>query len=216
MDELAKEYVISFFGRNLLLHGDRPEAVRWTAPGQLLHYQCLLDIGPLEGKKILDYGCGKGDFLRFLKDRGISVRYSGYDINEELISLAKQKYPDADFRVFDLDRDELHEDFDYIFLCGVFNLKVPGLDGTIRETLVRLYGRCREGLAYNGLSVHNPKKDFELHYVSPEEMFRFAVRDLSPHVSLRHDRIPYDFTMFVYRDAMRPKAYEGGLPAPSA
>jgi len=34
MDELAREYVISFFDRNLLLHGDRPEAVRWTAKGQ--------------------------------------------------------------------------------------------------------------------------------------------------------------------------------------
>ena len=31
-------------------------------------------------------------------------------------------------------------------------------------------------------------------------MFAFAVRELSPHVSLRHDRMDDDFTMFVYRD----------------
>ena len=205
MDELAKEYVISFFGRNLLLHGDRPEAVRWTAPGQSLHYQCLLDIGPLEGKKILDYGCGKGDFLQFLKDRGIPVRYSGYDINEKLVSFARQKYPGVDFRVADIDRDEIDEDFDYIFLCGVFNLQVQGLDDMIRRTLKKLFVHCRIGLAYNGLSDHNPKKDFELHYVSPEGMRDFGVKELSPFVYFRQDRIPYDFTMFVYREAQNAK-----------
>ena len=50
-----------------------------------------------------------------------------------------------------------------------------------------------------------PKKDFELHYVYPEEMFEFAVKNLSPFVILRHDRIPYDFIMFVYKNENRYK-----------
>jgi|SRR3990172_5263864 len=204
MDELAREYVISFFDRNLLLHGDRPEAVRWTAKGQLLHYQALLDIGDIEGSRVLDFGCGKGDFYQFLKERGIRVDYTGYDINAGLISLAAGKYPEGHFRVFDSEKDEIGEDFDYIFLCGVFNLKVQGLDETIRNTLTKLFIRCRAALAFNALSSHNPRKDFELNYLSPEEMFHFAVKNLSPHVSLRHDRIPYDFTMFVYREP-RPR-----------
>ncbi len=37
-------------------------------------------------------------------------------------------------------------------------------------------------------------------YVYPEKMFEFAVKNLSPFVSLRHDRIPYDFTLFVYKN----------------
>lgn len=200
MDELAKEYVLSFFDRQLTLHGDRPEAVRWSAPGQLLHYQAMLDIGDINGKKVLDFGCGKGDFYRFLEHKGIKVGYSGFDINEKLISLARQKFPGVDFRVFDGEINTLEEDFDYIFLCGIFNLRVQGLDETIRNVLTGLFRHCRTGLAYNGLSAHNPRKDFELHYVSPEELFVFAVKNLSPYVSLRHDRMAYDFTMFVYRD----------------
>ena len=201
MDELSKEYVISFYNNAFQMHGDRPESLRWTAKGQVLHYESLLDInGSLEDKKILDYGCGKGDFYRFLKNRNISVQYVGFDINDRLVSFAKQKFPECRFRVFDIEKDFLEEDFDYIFLCGVFNLKVQGLDDTIKNTLIKLFKQCRIALAFNALSSHNPKKDFELHYVYPEKMFEFAVKNLSPFVSLRHDRIPYDFTLFVYKN----------------
>ncbi len=200
MDELSKEYVISFFDTNLMLHGDRPEAVRWTTVGQRAHYQSMLDIGDTAGKKILDFGCGKGDLYQFLQEREVPVEYTGCDINGKLITVAQKKYPGVDFRVLDIDRDVLDEDFDFIFLCGVFNLRVEGLDEVIKDTLIKLFARCRIGLAFNALSAHNPKKDFELHYTSPEEVFSFAVRNLSPYVSLRHDRMCYDFTLFIYQE----------------
>ncbi|MBI5634095.1 MAG: class I SAM-dependent methyltransferase [Nitrospirae bacterium] len=199
MDDLSKEYVISFFDKNLQLHGDRPEAVRWSALGQKAHYQGLLDIGCIQGKKILDFGCGKGDLLQFFMDRGIDVDYTGYDINERLISLAQKKYRNGRFRVFDMDRETVDEDFDFIFLCGVFNLKISGLDEVIMKTLTILFRHCRLGLAFNALSALNPRKDFELHYTSPEELFSFAIKTLSPYVALRHDRMLYDFTLFVYK-----------------
>jgi len=76
---------------------------------------------------------------------------------------------------------------------------VDGLDEIIRDALKKLFARCRIGLAFNALSVHDPKKDYELNYTSPEELFAFAVKNLSPFVSLRHDRMTYDYVMFVYR-----------------
>ena len=200
MEEIIKEYVISVFNRKLLLHGDRPEAVGWSSKGQILRHQAMLDVGDINNGKILDFGCGKGDFYRFLVERGIHIKYTGFDINEKLISLAKEKYPGVDFRVFDIDNDILDEDFDFIFLCGVFNLKVEGIDETIKKTLARLFQHCGTALAFNALSSHDPEKAFELHYVSPEEIFTFTMKNLSPNVFLRHDRIMYDFTIFVYRD----------------
>ena len=208
MDELSKEYVVSFFDRSLRLHGDRPEAVRWTRQGQEEHYRWLLDAGDLSGTRILDFGCGKGDLYGFLRDHGVAVDYTGFDINGSLIALAREKFPGARFEVFDIDRDRLDEDFDYVLLCGVFNLEVQGVQDSIRSTLRRLFGRCRTCLAYNGLSSHNPKKDFELHYSSPEELVAFAIQELSPYVSLRHDRMDYDFTLFVYRGINRVRGFE--------
>ncbi|NTU42347.1 MAG: class I SAM-dependent methyltransferase, partial [Nitrospirales bacterium] len=102
MDELAKEYVIDFFDKSLMLHGDRAEAMRWTSRGQRLHFQAMLDMGEIGGSKILDFGCGKGDFSAFLKERGIDVRYTGCDINRNFISLARRKYPEEEFLLLDI------------------------------------------------------------------------------------------------------------------
>jgi len=203
MNELSKEYVISFFDTKLMLHGDRPEAVGLSSKGQKLRYHSMLDVGEINNSKILDFGCGKGDFYKYLKDSGLNVKYSGFDINENLIALAEKKYPGIDFRVFDIDRDILDEDFDYIFLCGVFNLQIEGIDETIKRTLTKLFRRCRTALAFNALSFIEPNKDFELHYTDPEDISDFAVKNLSQHVSLIRDRIPHDFTMFVYRNIDR-------------
>jgi 2-polyprenyl-3-methyl-5-hydroxy-6-metoxy-1,4-benzoquinol methylase len=216
MDNLSKEYVIDYFSRSLEMHGDRPEAVKWTRAGQELHYECLLDIDEsIEGSKVLDYGCGKGDFYKFLKERNIGVDYTGCDINRKLISIAAHKFPESTFRVFDIEQDDLNEEYDYILLCGVFNLKVQGVQETTRNTLRKLFHHCRKGMAFNGLSSHNSRKQFELNYIAPEELISFAVRNLSPFYVLRQDRIPYDFTLFVYRE--QPPEYrtkENSLTSP--
>lgn len=201
MDELSKEYVISLFNKNLMMHGDRPEAVGWTQEGQERRFECLLDVDDdICGRKILDYGCGKGDFYQYLKDRDIPVRYTGFDINANLVSLAAAKYPECRFSVFDIQIDSLNEDFDYIFLCGVFNLKLEGLEETIHTVLKKLFKHCKIALVFNALSDFNPGKSYELHYLSPGNIMEFAIKNLSPYVSLIHDRMPYDFTMFVRKD----------------
>ena len=199
MDDLSREYVITFFERELERHGDRPEALRWTAEGQRRHYEALLDIGDIRGRRILDFGCGKGDLYQYLADRSIPVEYSGVDINARLISCARRKFPKADFRVLDLDVEDIDSDYDYIFLCGVFNLEICGIDEAVCSTLSRLFRHCRNALAFNALSSYESCKGFELHYTNPGALLDFAVKNLSPFVSLRHDRMRYDFTLFVYR-----------------
>jgi SAM-dependent methyltransferase len=202
MDELSKEYLISFFNSSLMMHGDNPQAVRWTSRGQRLRYEGLLDIDKtIHGAKILDFGCGKGDFYQFLKDRNIAVQYTGYDINEQMISFAANKFPECIFTVFDLGKDQLTEDFDYIFLCGVFNLRLQAIEETIKKTLLDLFDHCRTALAFNALSAHDPQKKPELHYLYPGDMIDYAINNLSPLVSLAHDRVPYYFTMFVRKEA---------------
>ena len=181
MDPYSKEQLLSFYNFHLRKFGDRPEALRWTPQGQLRRYHMLADIAPpsdLNNSTVLDYGCGTGDFYRFLKRRGIKVKYTGVDINENFI--------------------ELDGFYDYIFICGVFNLRVPGVEDDLKNALVTLFKHCNKGLALNALSSHTPVKDPELHFTSPEEMVKFSLENLSPSVALRHDRIPNDFTLFVY------------------
>ena len=47
-----------------------------------------------KGNKILDYGCGVGDMFGYIKGK---YDYTGIDINESMIKLAKEKYPSGNF-----------------------------------------------------------------------------------------------------------------------
>lgn len=204
MDSLIKDYLISFYDKNLLMHGDRPEALRWSPKGQHARYCLMLEIAEsLNGKRILDYGCGKGDFYGFLKERNIHVNYTGTDINPRLIELARRKYPECAFRVFDIEEEPLKEAFHYIFLCGVFNNSVEGVMDTFKNVLSRLFRHAREALAVNALSSHAPDKAVELNYACPEDLLAFVIKNLTPYVALRHDRVPGDFSMFLYREPTR-------------
>jgi len=199
LDPLTKNQLLSFFNYHWKKFGDRPEALRWTPQGQLKRYHTLLDIAlDLNNQKILDYGCGMGDFYKFLRRRGINVQYTGVDINENFITLAKKKYPECTFKVMCIDEEPLEGYFDYIFICGVFNLLVPGVQLDLQNALIKLFKHCNKGLALNALSSHTSAKDTELNYTSPEEMVKFAIEHLSPSVVLHHDRIEHDFTLFVY------------------
>jgi len=201
MDPYSKDQILSFYNFHLKKFGDRPEALRWTPQGQLKRYHMLADIAPardLNNATVLDYGCGTGDFYKFLKRRGIHVKYTGVDINENFINLAKSKYPECTFKVMNADDDQFEGFYDYIFICGVFNLQVPGVDDDLKNALVTLFRHCNKGLALSALSSHTPIKDPELHFTSPGEMVKFSLENLSPSIALRHDRIQYDFTLYVY------------------
>lgn len=54
----------------------------------------------LGGKRILDLGCGNGNFAFYAKQKGFEVK--GYDISEEMIKLGKQTCPSLDISVQDI------------------------------------------------------------------------------------------------------------------
>ena len=86
MDPYSKDQLLSFYNFHLKTFGDRPEALRWTPHGQLKRYHMLADItsaAALDNATVLDYGCGTGNFYKFLKRRGINVKYTGADINKK-------------------------------------------------------------------------------------------------------------------------------------
>ena len=82
----------------------------------------------------------------------------------------------------------------------MFNLKVDGLDETIRIILKKLFEHCRTALAFNALSSYSPQKSFELHYVCPEDILEYAVKNISPHTSLADSGIPDDLFLIMRSD----------------
>ncbi len=187
MDPLGKKELIEFYNRHLKDFGDKPQAVGWTPEGQRRRFETLFAIaGDISGKTVLDFGCGKGDFCGFLKEKGIASDYCGIDINEGLISLAKTKYPEAEFISMDIDVTSFDRTFDIIFVCGVFNLRIAGIGDSMKTILKNLFPRCRGALHTNLMTYYVPQRNVELFYVKPEEILEFVIKEISRSVTLRH------------------------------
>src|SRR5262245_55515717 len=84
------------------LWGARPEdwAVSEDQHGPS-YVEALRRVGLEPGQRVLDVGCGVGSFLRLVSERG-AVPF-GIDASEALIALARERLPEADLRVGDME-----------------------------------------------------------------------------------------------------------------
>lgn len=92
-------------------------------------------LGPLDGVRLLDVGCGVGLLLREAAERGAWV--AGVDTAEELLEVARWALPDADLRVGT--PDALPYDngrFDVVTACNT--LRYAADHGAARAELVRV------------------------------------------------------------------------------
>lgn len=69
-------------------------------------------LGNIRGKKILDFGCGAGIYSKFLTKKGAKVK--GFDLNEEMLKLAKKENPKLDLRLGSGYKIPFKEKFDII------------------------------------------------------------------------------------------------------
>jgi 2-polyprenyl-3-methyl-5-hydroxy-6-metoxy-1,4-benzoquinol methylase len=198
MDPLGKKELLHFYNRHLKDFGDSHRAIRWTPEGQLRRYLSLITMaGDFSGKRVLDFGCGKGDFWKFLKEKNIFVEYCGIDINENLIKLAKKNHPEAEFIAVDIDENGFNREFDIVFICGVFNLRIAGIEESMKSILKKLFKLCREVLYINLLTYYIPQRDIELFYVKPEEILQFVIAELSRSLTLVHTK--EDIFLSIYK-----------------
>lgn len=73
-----------------------------------------------EGDRIIDVGCGNGRLLELFK--GENINYTGVDISDRLINLARKKHPDNNFVVADnLNLPFSDNNFDKVFSIAVLH-----------------------------------------------------------------------------------------------
>ncbi|MBQ8954448.1 MAG: methyltransferase domain-containing protein [Clostridia bacterium] len=73
-------------------------------------------IAANDPQNILDIGCGPGNSTIVLKGAFPKARVLGIDNSEQMVNKAKEAYPDIDFALMDIARDDLPpEQYDVIF-----------------------------------------------------------------------------------------------------
>ncbi|MEM2143836.1 MAG: class I SAM-dependent methyltransferase [Candidatus Jordarchaeaceae archaeon] len=185
-----------------------PEAVHWIGRNKTwLRFKILTEIDDLNGKKILDFGCGNALLLDFLKENDINCEYYGWDVSEKMIKVANSRHSNVNFKVVDILKDDLNEFnnfFDYIIISGVFNLKVSTKEDIHKKwaekILLKLWGLCKKGLAMNFMTEHVDWRDSELYYCSINEITSFCVKNLSRWFTIRHDYQLWEFTIYLYKE----------------
>lgn len=81
-------------------HGINPKALQWTSAEEAdLRYKELVADIEIEGKTILDVGCGFGDIIPYLTKKTNNFEMTGVDVVPEFVKVATDKHPGYKFLV---------------------------------------------------------------------------------------------------------------------
>jgi SAM-dependent methyltransferase len=199
MNEEAFKRISSYYDDLVNRHGHDPRACDYGRPeSQSKKFAVLAGVTPLDGKRLLDVGCGFADYADYLSTHGSGVQYSGVDLSYRMIEIAHQRHLDLDLRVGNiLDAVEPGQ-FNVVNANGIFYLLGPAAADMMQTIIQRLFELAGEAVAFNSLSTWASQREPDEYYADPIETFEFC-RTLTPWVVLRHDYLPHDFTIYMYR-----------------
>lgn len=196
MEDVVRQY----FSTAVLIHGDTPAGVGWTAGTQLPRFEQLLHAGDLRQARVLDVGCGFADFYTFLRQHDFAGTYTGFDITPAVLNVARRKHPElADrLRLCNILTEDVDERFDYVFANGVLNVRGVGNTRHMLRLLRRMYALADVGVAATMTSRLARNQTSGIFYFDPATISR-AVGRFCANYRLDHTYLPHDFAIFCYR-----------------
>jgi ubiquinone/menaquinone biosynthesis C-methylase UbiE len=192
-----KSYYESNIGKNLpdysFLGWESEEA-------QMLRFDMIVSNVTLQEKKILDVGCGVGNFVEYLVNKGINSQYTGVDILDSMISLALKKNLNSRFLQCDLFKENPFGDekFDVVYSSGIFNLNLDNNMDFLHKAIRIFLGLSNDIVAFNLLSTTSLDKEDRYYYYDMEEVNRLVKDGFSKDiktVKFIHGYLHNDFTV---------------------
>jgi SAM-dependent methyltransferase len=113
-------------------------------------------------RRILDLGCGPGQFARLLHDQGFR-HYCGVDLSSTSVELARRQCPEFEFIVADLLQDDVLARRDYDCLIALEFLE------HVHEDLTVL-GQVKRGTRFIGSVPSFPSAAHVRHFTSVEQV----------------------------------------------
>lgn len=161
---MDKDFIIEYFDRLA------PEYDKWIRRNKFYH-NCIKflykSIIPARSK-VLEAGCATGDLLSCLNPSyGV-----GIDLSKNMLSIAKQKYPDLIFKDMDIGaaaKEDFKTKFDYIIMSNLVDF-LPDILDTI--------SRARELLDEEGLMIITTENPFWRTLLMLGSIFRLRMPDI--------------------------------------
>lgn len=177
-------------------YGDSFQSVDWGSPqSQKKRFEVLLESLDFEKSSILDFGCGVGHMVDYLKAHNFCGRYLGVDLVTEMVQCASKRHPDVSFRVIDSIKEIDNFLPEAIVASGLFTFAG---EAELEETIGELFKVTRKVVAFNSLSAWGSSHESSEYYADPLRILSFC-RNLTSRIIFRHDYLPHDFTIYLYK-----------------
>jgi SAM-dependent methyltransferase len=201
MSEITKK-VSDYYTSKVKQFGADSKGVDWNSKeSQYLRFEKLAKILDVDQHfSVLDFGCGTGEFVKFLNQKKLSFNYFGFDISDEMIRVSREIHFGSNIKFSNQISDS---SFDYVIGSGIFNVKMGFSDNQwhqyILETLDRFNRFSLKGFSFNVLTIYSDleKRRPDLHYADPLYLFDYCKKNYSRFVTLVHDYPLYEFTIHV-------------------
>jgi SAM-dependent methyltransferase len=196
--------VSAYYSDKVVRFGDTPQGVDWNSmESQYIRFGQLTKVVDLTTPfSMLDYGCGYGAYYTFLKEADLDCCYYGYDISDEMIKKAVEKFGSDDSTVWSTELPA-NEKLGYTTASGIFNVMLNNnkqeWEEYVLDTLNRMNEHSEKGFSFNMLTKYSDApymKDY-LYYADPAYIFDYCKRNFSKYVALLHDYPLYEFTILV-------------------
>lgn len=192
------------YEKRLREFGYSPQTLGWGVQGrQEVRFSALAEFAlRMPESSVLDVGCGFCDLYDFLVKGGWQGRYTGIDIVPGLLQVARQRHPDLDVRELDITDDSTSlDEYDFVVSSGTFNAALPSgtNEAHIQLALRTMHRRSRYATCVDFLSRYVDFQKPGAYHTDPSWAFSAAMQ-LTHRVLLRNDYMPYEFSLFLFRD----------------
>ena len=201
MNIVDKKNNIERYNKRFEEFGYSPKSLGWGKGKQDIRFDILTSLYNCTNKTVLDIGCGFGDLNKTLTQKFGTYNYIGCDLCEKLIEEGKKHYPNSKFYIGNFLEMDLKEDIDWAVASGPFNHIFEKTDNYefIENMMKKAFDTVKDGFAFDFISDKVDFKAPEIFYSSPEKILSFAYK-LSRNVVLRSDYMPFEFSVFVFKD----------------
>ena len=184
-------------------HGHSFRSSGWSSEiSQFSRFASIVKHLDLRGKRILDVGCGVGEFLAYCHKIHIDVDYSGIDICSKVISLARRRFLSTKLYCGDFSDEHMpeklsHANFDIVISSGLLADYVESGNGFVYLFVNSMYAFCRDAIAFNCLT--KPKLNGSRHFgINPGETMDL-LRDVAPYYTIDCSYNSQDATYFFFK-----------------
>ena len=203
MDVRDREHYIHRYSAWVNEFGYSPKSLGWGEGQQSVRFSALsTEVIQNPTSSILDVGCGFGDLYDFLITSKWHGQYTGIDIVPRLVEIARTRNQNLDVRLADL--FELSDDrkYDYVISSGIFNGKLKYEDNKehIRKALRKMFEIARVQVCVDFLSTYVDFQRPQAFHTDPAWALTTGM-SLTKRVILRHDYMPYEFALFLYKNS---------------